>query len=54
VELRMPARTAAARAIADYFAQSWARAAADPNFADASAAAYWRYRFAEATGLSSF
>lgn len=54
VELRMPARTAAARSIAGYFAQSWARAAADPSFADGSTTAYWRYRFAEATGLSSF
>jgi hypothetical protein len=54
VELRMPARAAAARSIAGYFAQSWARAAADANFADGSATAYWRYRFAEATGLSSF
>ena len=54
VELRMPARAAAARAVADYFAQSWSSASADAGFADDSAAGYWRYRFAEATGLSSF
>ncbi len=54
VELRMPARAAAARSIAGYFAQSWARADADASFADGSATAYWLYRFAEATGLPSF
>ncbi|HXA35665.1 MAG TPA: phospholipase D-like domain-containing protein [Steroidobacteraceae bacterium] len=54
VELRMPARAAPARAIADYFAGIWSGASADAGFVDESAAAYWRYRFAEATGLSSF
>ncbi len=54
VELRMPARAAAARAVADYFAQKWSSASADADFADGSAVGYWRYRFAEATGLSSF
>jgi len=54
VELRMPARAAAARAVSDYFARAWAGAAADSGSADESAGAYWRYRFAEATGLSSF
>ena len=62
VELRMPARAAPARAAADYFARLWggAEAAADKaaagtaDFAQASAAEYWRYRWAEATGLSSF
>jgi len=54
VELRMPARAAPARAVADYFTQEWSGASADPGFAEGSAAAYWHYRFAEATGLSSF
>jgi len=54
VELRMPARSAPARAASDYFAKAWARAAADTDHAPVSAADYWRYRLAEATGLSSF
>jgi hypothetical protein len=54
VELRMPAQAAPARAAIDYFARAWSAAAAEPDFADQSSAAYWRYRFAEATGLSSF
>jgi hypothetical protein len=54
VELRMPARAGAARAAAGYFADIWAKASEDDDFADESAAAFWRYRFAEATGLSSF
>jgi hypothetical protein len=54
VELRMPARAAPARAITDYFAEAWLRASADADFVDQSSAAYWRYRFAEATGLSRF
>lgn len=54
VELRMPARAATARAAMDYFARTWAGAAVTADRTDASAADYWRYRFAEATGLSSF
>jgi phospholipase D-like protein len=54
VELRMPARTAAARAVTEYFSEAWSVAATDPKFAAASAADYWHYRFAEASGLSSF
>jgi hypothetical protein len=61
VELRMPARAAPARAAAAYFARLWAGAAAadtaaagSAEFAPASTAEYWRYRWAEATGLSSF
>ena len=54
VELRMPERAAAARAVTEYFAEAWSVAATEPKFAAASAADYWRYRFAEATGLSSF
>jgi hypothetical protein len=54
VELRMPAQAAPARAVSDYFARVWSGASADADDAHESAAAYWRYRFAEATGLSSF
>jgi PLD-like domain len=54
VELRLPARAAPARAAADYFAAIWASASPDAAFADVSVAAYWRFRLAEATGLSSF
>jgi PLD-like domain len=54
VELRMPARSAPARAVSDYFAKAWVGAAADIDGAEESAAGYWHYRLAEATGLSSF
>ncbi len=54
VELRMPVRTAAARAATEYFSEAWSVAATDAKFAAASAADYWHYRFAEASGLSSF
>jgi hypothetical protein len=54
VELRMPVRSAPARAATEYFAEQWSGASADADFAQASIVAYWRYRFAEATGLSSF
>jgi hypothetical protein len=54
VELRMPARSAPARAAAEFFVGQWSKASIDAEFAQASIAAYWRYRFAEATGLSSF
>ncbi len=54
VELRMPARTAAARGAAAYFSEAWANASQDDAFADASAAVFWQYWFAEAMGLSSF
>jgi hypothetical protein len=54
VELRMPARAAPERAVTDYFAGIWSNAAADADFAEESPMAYWRYRIAEATGLSTF
>ena len=54
VELRMPVRSAPARAAAEYFAEQWSSASADAGFAPASITAYWRYRFGEATGLFSF
>jgi len=54
VELRMPARAAPAHAVSDYFAAIWSSATADADTADESGFDYWRYRIAEATGLSSF
>jgi hypothetical protein len=54
VELRLPARGAAARAATQYFTEIWSSASADADFAQQSIIGYWRYRFAEATGLSSF
>jgi phosphatidylserine/phosphatidylglycerophosphate/cardiolipin synthase-like enzyme len=54
VELRMPARAGTARAVNDYFAKIWSSADRETVYAQESPAAYWRYRFAEATGLSSF
>jgi PLD-like domain len=54
VELRMPARSAPARAMYEYFANIWSGADRETDAAEGSGAAYWRYRFAEATGLSSF
>ncbi len=52
VELHMPARAAPARAAADTFAREWSTAAPYADHVDESADAYWRYRIAEATGLS--
>jgi hypothetical protein len=52
VELRMPARSAPARAATDYFARAWSNATVDT--AEESISAYWHYRLSEATGLSSF
>jgi hypothetical protein len=54
VELRMPVQAAPARAATEYFARVWAGADGSTELADQSPMAYWRYRFAEATGLSSF
>jgi PLD-like domain len=54
VELRMPARAAPAKAISEYFAAIWSCGSADDDFTVESDSAYWRYRIAEATGLSSF
>jgi hypothetical protein len=50
----MPAHAAPARAVTDSFAKIWSDAAAAADFADESPMAYWRYRIAEATGLSAF
>jgi hypothetical protein len=54
VELRMLTQSAPAHAVTDYFAKAWSDDAADSSYTDEPSTAYWRYRFAEATGLSSF
>jgi hypothetical protein len=54
VELRLPASSALARSIAEQFSKHWSGAAAYAQYSDPSDAAYWRYRLAEASGLSSF
>jgi len=54
VDLRMPARTAPARAATEYFAQIWAAASDESDPAEESMVGYWRYRIEEWTGLSSF
>ena len=54
IELHMPARAGPARAITDLFAKRWSNAAAYATHADESKENYWRYRVAEATGLSVF
>jgi phosphatidylserine/phosphatidylglycerophosphate/cardiolipin synthase-like enzyme len=42
VELRMPARSAPARAVNEYFAKIWSGADRETDAADESGAAYWR------------
>jgi PLD-like domain len=54
IELHMPARAGPARAVTDLFAKHWSNAAAYAAHADDSKETYWRYRVAEATGLSVF
>jgi hypothetical protein len=54
MELRMPAKTALAHNVSDYFARRWSQGAAYGLYSDESAVTYWRYRIAEATGLASF
>ncbi|HWS64969.1 MAG TPA: phospholipase D-like domain-containing protein [Steroidobacteraceae bacterium] len=54
IELHMPARAGPARAVTDLFAKHWSNAAAYASHADESTETYWRYRVAEATGLSVF
>jgi hypothetical protein len=54
IELHMPARAGPARAVTDLFAKHWSNAAAYASHADESKETYWRYRVAEATGLSVF
>jgi hypothetical protein len=54
VELRLPERAAAARALTGYFAEQWSSAARYPQYADDSQAAYWRYRVLEAGSLAAY
>jgi phosphatidylserine/phosphatidylglycerophosphate/cardiolipin synthase-like enzyme len=54
MELRAPASGALPGSFNEYFARRWAAAAQYPRYADESAATYWSFRLAEATGLSSF
>ncbi|MGB6353157.1 MAG: phospholipase D-like domain-containing protein [Steroidobacteraceae bacterium] len=57
VELRMPARAVPARAAAEHFAQIWSSASTEPSpgsLEQGALLAYWRYRLAEAVGLSDF
>jgi hypothetical protein len=54
VELRLPARAAAARALALNFANQWSGSALAPGHADDSPIAYWRYRLLQAAGLAAF
>jgi hypothetical protein len=54
VELRLPARSAAARAVLEIFSRQWSGASADARLADDSKSAYWRYRLLQAAGLAGF
>jgi phosphatidylserine/phosphatidylglycerophosphate/cardiolipin synthase-like enzyme len=54
IELRLPPRAAPARAAAAYFDGQWAVAAPYLESADAGLLKYWRYRFMELSGLSTF
>ncbi|MEA3109829.1 MAG: hypothetical protein QOI88_4434 [Gammaproteobacteria bacterium] len=54
IELHMPARAGPARVARELFAKHWSSAAAYAAHADESTKTYWRYRVAEATGLSVF
>ena len=54
VELRLPARSAAARAVLEIFSRQWSSATADARLADDSKSAYWRYRLLQAAGLAGF
>jgi hypothetical protein len=54
VELRLPAQAAAASALAEHYRALWVSASALARYADDSQAAYWRYRFLEASGLAAF
>jgi hypothetical protein len=54
MELRAPVLAALPRTFREHFAKRWAAAAEYHRYADESGPTYWSYRFAEATGLSSF
>jgi hypothetical protein len=54
VELRLPERAPAARALAAYFAGKWGIGAPYRAYAVESDADYWRYRLKEAAALAAF
>ncbi len=54
IELRMPERATAARALQAYFAGTWASGSAYAAYAVESDADYWRYRLKEAAALTAF
>jgi hypothetical protein len=54
VELRLPERAAAARALESHFDAKWAAGDAYPRYADESPADYWRYRVTETAALAAF
>jgi hypothetical protein len=53
-ELRLPARSAAARALLETFSRQWSSATVDARFADDSKSLYWRYRLLQAAGLAGY
>jgi len=54
IELRLPERATAARALEAYFDGTWAIGAAYAAYAVDSEADYWRYRLKEAAALAAF
>lgn len=54
IELRMPARAAAARLLTEHFAAEWSIATGYAQYADDSQTRYWRYRLLGALGLAAF
>jgi hypothetical protein len=54
IELRLPERAAAARALEAHFAAKWAAGAAYPRYAVESPADYWQYRFLAAAQLAAY
>ena len=54
IELRLPERAAAARALETHFAAKWAAGAAYPRYAVESQTDYWEYRFTEAAALAAY
>jgi len=54
IELRLPERAGAARALETYFAAKWAAGAAYPRYAVDSTADYWQYRLKQAAALAAF
>ena len=54
IELRLPERAAAARALETHFAANWAAGAAYPRYAVESRADYWQYRLTEAAALAGY